>query len=86
MPIINLELSIDLEQKLQRRAAEQGLGVAQVALEILNNQLCDSTTTMNPNDLPFEVWRERFEAWIKGVPQINVGFVDDSRESIYEGR
>ena len=86
MPTVTLEISGELEQKLRCRAEAQGLDVAQIALEILKQRFYDPATTTNPNDLPFEVWRERFEQWVKNVPQVNVDFVDDSRETIYEGR
>ena len=86
MPTVILDLPNELEQKLKHRATAQGLDVTRVALDILKKELYDSATVVNPNDLPYEVWREQFEAWIKNIPQVNAGFVDDSRESIYEGR
>lgn len=83
---ITLEISEEMERKLIELGKQHGRSVAAAALEIITQALYDPATTTNPNDLPYEVWRERFEAWIKRVPQINTGFVDDSRETIYEGR
>jgi hypothetical protein len=85
MAVLTLEISNELEQKLQLRAKDQGLDIAKVALGIIQEELYDPATTTNPNDLPYEVWRERFEAWIKSHPKIDV-VLDDSRETIYEGR
>ena len=86
MATITLEISEELTQKLQRRSAAEGGDLAKTALEILKKELHDPATATDPDDLPYDVWRERFEAWIKSVPQVNIGFVDDSRETIYEGR
>jgi hypothetical protein len=86
MPTISIELTNELEQRLQHRAAERGIDVARVAAEILNDGLYDPAMAANADNLPYEIWCERFEAWIKNVPQVNTGFVDDSRESIYQGR
>lgn len=83
MTTITLEVSDELAQKLRLRDPRRDL--SKIALDILKNELHDPATA-SPSDLPYEVWRERFETWLKNVPQVNVGFVDDSRETIYEGR
>lgn len=36
--------------------------------------------------LPPDQWRVRFEAHLASTPTTDTNFVDDSRESIYEGR
>lgn len=85
MPAVTIDLPNELEQRLQRRAAAEGLGVAEAALKIIAEELQGSQVA-SPNELPYEVWRNEFEAWIRSVPQMNPGSVDDSRESIYQGR
>ena len=85
MPTVTLELTNELAQKLQRQSVAQGLDIAKVALAILDEELFDPATTTNPNDRPYNVWRERFHAMLKDLPSVDVE-VDDSRESIYEGR
>ena len=82
---VTLELSAEMENKLATLAKENGGTVAGVAREILKKALYDPATTTNPNDLPYEIWHARFEAWVKSHPKIDVE-LDDSRETIYEGR
>jgi hypothetical protein len=82
---VTLELSAEMAKKLEALAQEKRCTVAGVALEIVKKALYDPATTTNPNDLPYEIWRERFEAWVKSHPKIDV-VLDDSRETIYEGR
>jgi hypothetical protein len=40
----------------------------------------------DPNQLPYEEWMKRFEKWVNSPRPPAPSFVDDSRESIYEGR
>ncbi len=82
---ITLEVSEEMERKLIKLAEEQKRSVAGVALEILKKALYDPATTTDPNDLPYELWLERFKAWADSHPRIDVD-LDDSRETIYEGR
>jgi hypothetical protein len=82
---ITLEVSEEMERELINLAKEQKCSVEGVALEFLKKALYDPAATTNPNDLPYEVWLERFRAWVNSHPKIDVE-VDDSRETIYEGR
>jgi hypothetical protein len=36
--------------------------------------------------LSHDQWQEKFDAFVASIPKTNATFVDDSRESIYEGR
>jgi len=84
MATITLHLPEKIERKLQARAQERGQDLGTAALQILEQEL-DQSAPPNPNDLPYEVWRQRFEAMLQNLPHIDV-LVDDSRETIYEGR
>ena len=53
--------------------------------QALVGSISEPTKAVNPNDLPYEIWLARFEAWVKTHPKVDV-VVDDSRETIYEGR
>jgi hypothetical protein len=85
MATYTLQLSEKVDKQLQKLAARQGRDAAGVALEIVEKWLAATVPAQNPNDLPYEVWHERFTAMLKDLPRVDV-VVDDSRESIYEGR
>jgi Arc/MetJ-type ribon-helix-helix transcriptional regulator len=40
----------------------------------------------NGVELPFDEWREKFRAHLESTPRTTATSVNDSRESIYEGR
>jgi hypothetical protein len=40
----------------------------------------------DPNRLPYDEWAKRFDEWLNRPRPPAPPFVDDSRESIYEGR
>ena len=82
MTTITLEVPDELAQKL--RATDPRRDLSTIALDILKKELNEPATT-KPGDLPYEVWRERFEAMLKDLPRVDVE-VDDCRETIYEGR
>jgi hypothetical protein len=88
---LNLSLSPETEAKLRQRAAATGKDVAQFVEEAVQKTLSEPQPSTDPAQLtPAEQW-ERLKAWIdqmsawtaKNLPQGH--FVDDSRESIYEG-
>ncbi|MSQ94930.1 MAG: hypothetical protein EXR98_10305 [Gemmataceae bacterium] len=82
---LTLELTADIERGIQARAKDRGQDLGAIAIEILERALAEPAKTTSPSDLPYEVWRERFHAMLKDLPLVDV-VVDDSRESIYEGR
>ncbi len=45
----------------------------------------NGTPTDDPSKLSYEEWKKRFDAWINRPRPPGPAFVDDSRESIYEG-
>jgi hypothetical protein len=55
-----------------------------LVLEALEDKL---TSTENSSVmLPREQWHAKFKEMLANVPRSDATFVDDSRESIYEGR
>ena len=80
---LTLDLPPALEAKLHRLAAEAGKPAPQFALDLLRQGLDEQPPSSN--NLPYEVWRERFQELLASLKPVG-HFVDDSRESIYEGR
>ncbi len=85
MSAVTIQLPEDLERELQARAKAQGQDVASVALDLLRTSLAESEPKFDPNKIPYEQWRAAFRAWVASAPKVDV-VVDDSRETIYEGR
>ena len=85
MATLIVNLPEELDSKLQTRAADQGREIEKVVLEIIEKELERAPTTSAPKKMPYEEWKREFDAWIKSRPKIDV-VVDDSRETIYEGR
>lgn len=85
MTTVTLAISEPLENKLQARAAAQGRDIASVALELVEQGLREVTPTPSARDLTPEQRLKNFKEYLKDRPRIDV-VVDDSRESIYEGR
>ena len=81
---LTLHLSAELESKLRAQAQAMGKPPEELVLNAVQDKLA------SPEDssamLPREQWQARFEAFLASIPRTNATFVDDSRESIYEGR
>ena len=85
MAAVILQLPDALEQKLQTRAKSQGRDAASVALELVEQGLHDDAPTRLARDLTPEQRLRNFQEYLQDRPRIEVE-LDDSRESIYEGR
>lgn len=85
MATVTLEVPDNLERKLQARADEEKRDVASVAIQIIEKALEQSPATISKQTLTGEEWLREFDAWVKSRPRIDV-VLDDSRETIYEGR
>ena len=85
MATLILELPEKVDKQLQLLAAKQGRDAATVSLEILEKWLDATAPTPNWHARPYKEWRHEFLEWANGRPKIDV-VVDDSRETIYEGR
>ncbi len=81
---LTIDLPPSVEEQLQRMAYRAGKPAPQYALELLREQL--DRVPKSPNDLPSEERQQRFEAFLAEFSRPVGHFVDDSRESIYEGR
>jgi hypothetical protein len=79
---LTLHLSAELEAKLREQAKAEGKPLEDVALEALQDKL----VLEEEGRLPRDKWHARFDAFLASIPHTNATFVDDSRESIYEGR
>ena len=87
MSTLILSVPESLERELQARAAAQGRHISSVALELLELGLRDSTTKMASQLTADERWQafQKHMTEVRSRPKVQ-GVVDDSRESIYEGR
>ena len=77
-----LHLPAPLEAKLREQAKAAGKPLEDVVLEALQEKLIPD----EEGRLPRDKWHARFEAFLALLPRTDATFVDDSRESIYEGR
>ena len=78
-----LHLPPETEERLRQSAAETGKTPEALALEALDEKLaCEEGVHETPS--PGE-WLRQFDAWVGELKSRNPN-VDDSRDSIYEGR
>ena len=85
MATLTVNLPQELDSKLHAWAANQGREVEKVVLDIIEKELESTATKSESRKMPYEEWKKEFDAWLKTRPRIDV-VVDDSRETIYEGR
>jgi hypothetical protein len=78
---LKLHLTDQASERLAQRAAAAGKDVAAVASDLIEQ----AVDTDSPNDMPYEQWISEFRAWTSSHQPVG-HFVDDSRESIYDGR
>jgi predicted DNA-binding protein len=81
---LTLTLTPETEARLKEQAARVGKAPESVALEALEEKL--SIEEPPAATLPPDEWRARFNALLASLPRTEATFVDDSRESIYDGR
>ena len=81
---LNVNLSHKLEDRLVRRAAVSGKDIATVVIELRSDGL-EGDELSRPQRVSAEEFARRTAAWIKLHPVLDHA-IDDSRESIYEGR
>ncbi len=79
-----LHLTPETEKRLRQAAAESGKAPETLALEALDEKLA---TSDDPEDhLPVDRCQQKLREVLAAIPRSSATFVDDSRESIYEGR
>ena len=80
---LTLNLTPEAEARLRDQAAQRGKSLETIALEAIDEKL---SADAKPNDsLSKEEWARRFDSWVASHRLVK-HLVDDSRESIYEGR
>lgn len=82
---IQLNLPADYEQALQQQAAAQGRDVDTYIQDLVTESLADEVESRRKKTKKRGDFVEWLDAWIARHPKLDHA-VDDSRESIYEGR
>ena len=78
-----LNLPADIETKLLEQAAHTGKSPETLVLEAIEEKLSPEDS---PVMLPLDRWHAKFNEFLASLPRSKATSVDDSRESIYEGR
>ena len=80
---LRIEVPSDLELLLLKCAEEEGVPVEAIVLAAVTDKL-GNTTAVSPDYTAdqFSTW---IRAWADRFPKLDI-VIDDSRESIYEGR
>jgi hypothetical protein len=80
-----LNIPPETEVRLRQAASESGKAPEVVALEALDEKLATPPDDQ-ADQLSLERWQKRFRDALAALPRSTATFVDDSRESIYNGR
>jgi hypothetical protein len=80
---LQIEVPSNLELLLRKRAEEEGVPVEAIVLAAVTDKL-ENTTSFSP-DYTADQFSSWLRAWADRFPKLDV-LIDDSRESIYEGR
>jgi plasmid stability protein len=80
--MLKLNLPPEKEARIRAVAAAEGKDVETFVTEIVDERLADEQVVEASETISFDEW---LNGWIALHPQVT-HFVDDSRESIYEGR
>ena len=82
---VNVDFPSNIEAVLLQQAAAAGRDVPAFIREVVTERLVSTPFTARPQNMSHEEFAKRLDAWIKRHPVVN-HVLDDSRESIYEGR
>jgi hypothetical protein len=88
---VTISLTPEVETMLRQAAIAAGKDVSTLVREALEEKLVSSNGAKPRDAKPYDQWLTEFKSWMKDVAARSgtypPGFVlDDSRESIYEGR
>ena len=78
-----LHLPPEIETKLKEQSRSLGKRPEELALEALDEKLSDQES-LPP--LAHDAWLKEFRAFLASLPSRDSVTLDDSRESIYQGR
>lgn len=81
---VTIELSSEIEAVLRQRAAAIGENLETYLQQLVATSLVEESEVLPPRRSAAEL-EKRLDAWIASLPQTDHP-IDDSRESIYEGR
>ena len=82
---VNVDFPAAIEPVLQRHAAAAGKDVPAFIREVVTERLESAAPLVRPRRMTHEEFAKEMHAWINLHP-VREHAVDDSRESIYEGR
>jgi predicted transcriptional regulator len=82
---ITVSLSPETGSKLHERAAATGKDVPTLIREAVEAKLASEGEASAPSEMPYDRWKAAFDQWVASHQPVD-HFVDDSRESIYDGR
>jgi hypothetical protein len=82
---LELHLPDHVEAELRRQAQARGEDVESFVLGAVQERLAGKTETQPSCVLEGDAWEAEFAAWLASHKPTG-RFVDDSRESIYDGR
>jgi hypothetical protein len=82
---MRIPLSKEVEAQLRERASATGQDLESFVLSALHSKLADEQVSNEQPSSEGKKWAAELDAWIASHPAIS-HFVDDSRESIYDGR
>lgn len=83
--ILSLNLSPETEARLKTQALKSGKSPEELVLEALTERLT-SDGSDSDDQITAKRRKQEFQAWLAAHPSVPGTNVDDSRESIYEGR
>jgi hypothetical protein len=82
---LELHLPAELEAELRRQAEQRGEDVQSFVLGAVQDRLAGKSEMQTDRVLEGDAWEQEFAAWLASHKPTG-RFVDDSRESIYDGR
>jgi plasmid stability protein len=83
MTSVTVRLSDPAAQEFRRRAALRGVSIEEYVRDVLE---AAAELPKSPNQSDPVKWEADLRAWVASLPKGEGVTMDDSRESIYEGR
>ena len=83
---VSIHFPDEIEHALRRRASAVGQDITTFVTKIVTEKLESVPAPARRCRISHETFAKRLESWIKRHHPVTTHMVDDSRESIYEGR